>query len=101
MKIAYLAESLIPSTMANSIHVMKMCKAFSEQVCKLDLLVPQIRKQEDSDYDLFEFYGVAPSFALARIDIIPLLGPSFSYGIKSSANIGFWSSPHCSIQATN
>jgi glycosyltransferase involved in cell wall biosynthesis len=82
MKIAYLAESLIPSKAANSIHVMKMCKAFSEQGCKLDLLVPQIRNQEDSDYDLFEFYGVAPSFSLARIDIIPLLGPSFSYGIK-------------------
>ena len=82
MKVAYLSESLIPSTMANTIHVMKMCKAFSEQGCNLDLLVPQIRNQEDSDYDLFEFYGVAPSFTLARVDKIPLLGPSFSYGIK-------------------
>jgi len=82
MKIAYLSESLIPSTAANSIHLMKMCKAFSEQGCRLVLLVPQVRNQEESDYDSFEFYGVTPSFTLVRINIIPLLGPSFSYGIK-------------------
>ena len=82
MKIAYLSESLIPSTAANSIHVMKMCKAFSEQGCKLVLLVPKVSNPEESDYDSFEFYGIAPSFALVRVDTIPLLGRSFSYGIK-------------------
>ncbi|MGB2865894.1 MAG: glycosyltransferase family 4 protein [Sedimentisphaerales bacterium] len=82
MKIVYLSESLIPSTAANSIHVMKMCKAFSEQGCKLVLLVPKVGNPEESDYDLFEFYGVAPSFTLVRVDKIPLLGPSISYGIK-------------------
>jgi glycosyltransferase involved in cell wall biosynthesis len=82
MKIAYLSESLIPSTAANSIHLMKMCKAFSGQGCRLVLLVPQVRHQEESDYDSFEFYGVTPSFTLIRIDTIPLLGHSFSYGTK-------------------
>ena len=82
MKIAYMSESLIPSTMANSIHVMKMCKAFSEQGCRVVLLVPRVHNQEESDYDSFEFYGVAPSFALVRMDKIPLLRRSISYGIK-------------------
>jgi len=82
MKIAYLSQSLIPSTMANTIHVMKMCKAFSEQGCKLVLLVPKVSKQEEYDYDSFEFYGVARSFALVRVDKIPLISRSISYGIK-------------------
>jgi glycosyltransferase involved in cell wall biosynthesis len=83
MKIAYLSQSLIPSMAANNIHVMKMCKAFSEQGCSLVLLVPKTCNQEESDYDLFEFYGVTPSFALVRVDKIPLLHRSISYGIKS------------------
>ena len=82
MKIAYMSESLIPSTMANSIHVMKMCKAFSEQGCRVVLLVPQVQNQKESDCDSFEFYGVAPSFDLVRMDKIPLLRRSVSYGIK-------------------
>jgi glycosyltransferase involved in cell wall biosynthesis len=82
MKIAYLSESVIPSTAANSVHVMKMCKAFSENGCRLVLLVPQVHNHKEYNYDSFEFYGVAPSFAMVRLDKIPLLGPSFSYGIK-------------------
>jgi glycosyltransferase involved in cell wall biosynthesis len=87
MKIAYLSESSIPSTAANSIHVMKMCKAFSEQGCRLVLLAPKVSNQEISDYDPFEFYDVAPSFALVRVAKIPLLGPSISYGIRCYRNL--------------
>lgn len=82
MKIAYLSQTLIPSKRANSIHVMKMCGAFSELGCELVLLVPRIRNQEEYDYDSFEFYGVAPSFEMVRLDKIPLLSHSISYGIK-------------------
>jgi glycosyltransferase involved in cell wall biosynthesis len=82
MKIAYLAQTSIPSKQANSIHVMKMCKAFSEQGCRLVLLVPKIGNHEESDFDSFEFYGVAPSFALVRLDKIPLIRNSVSYGMK-------------------
>ncbi len=82
MKIVYLSESLIPSTAASSIHVMKMCKAFSEHGCRLTLLVPQVCNQEKPDSDSFEFYGVAPSFALVRVDRIPLLRRSISYGMR-------------------
>ena len=73
MKIVYLSESLIPSTAASSIHVMKMCKAFSEHECRVVLLVPQVCNQEEPDSDSLKFYGVAPSFALVRVDGIPLL----------------------------
>ena len=82
MKMAYLSESVIPSTAANSVHVMKMCKAFSENGCRLVLLVPQLHNHKEYNYDSFDFYGVAPSFAMVRLDKIPLLGPSLSYGIK-------------------
>ena len=82
MKMAYLSESVIPSTAANSVHVMKMCKAFSENGCRLVLLVPQVNNHKEYNCDSFEFYGVAPSFDMVRLDKIPLLGPSFSYGIK-------------------
>jgi hypothetical protein len=87
MKIAYLSETSIPSTAANSIHVMKMCKAFSEQGCKLVLLVPKTGNHEVSDEDSFEFYGVAPSFTIVRVTKIPLLGHSTSYGIRCYRNL--------------
>jgi len=87
MKIAYLSESSIPSTAASSVHVMKMCKAFSEQNCDLVLLAPRVHNHEQYDCDSFEFYGVTPSFDLVRIDTIPLLGPSFSYGIRCYRNL--------------
>lgn len=82
MKIAYLSQTPIPSTAANSVHVMKMCKAFSEKGCSLVLLVSKTCNHEKYNYDSFEFYGVAPSFALVRIDKVPLLGHSISYGLK-------------------
>jgi glycosyltransferase involved in cell wall biosynthesis len=82
MKIAYLAQTSIPSKAANSVHVMKMCKAFSEKGCRLVLLVPKVGNHKESDFDSFEFYGVAPSFALVRIEKIPLIRNSVSYGMK-------------------
>jgi len=66
---------------------MKMCKAFSEQGCRLVLLAPKLGNREVSDEDLFEFYGVTPSFAIVGIAKIPLLGPSTSYGIRCYHNL--------------
>ena len=82
MKIAYLSQTPVPSRAANSIHVMKMCKAFSEKSCRVVLLVPKNCNHEESIYNPFEFYGVPPSFELVMIDKIPLLGHSISYGLK-------------------
>ena len=45
MKILYISNSIIPSKTANSINVMKMCQAFSENDHEVTLLAPD-RKNE-------------------------------------------------------
>ena len=62
MRILYISNSTIPSRMANSIHVMKMCQAFSENGHKVVLLAPDIKqKYERGINNVFEFYGVKNS----------------------------------------
>ena len=59
MRIAYLAPSIIPSRSANSIHVMKMCNAFSLHGHDVILIIPDSPKNEEKNInDIFSFYGV-------------------------------------------
>lgn len=67
MKIVYLADSVIPSRSANSVHVMKMCQAFAMAGHEVHLIVPNGKPgQQDTD-DVFDFYGVERCFVLHRL----------------------------------
>ena len=46
MKIVYIANSTIPSTSANSVHVMKICEAFSNNGVDIKLIIPNIRDKK-------------------------------------------------------
>jgi len=59
MKVVYIAKAQIPSTSANSVHVMKISEAFHELCSDFSLLVPAAQ-EKDSDGTCFEFYGVKP-----------------------------------------
>ncbi|PSW57453.1 glycosyltransferase family 4 protein [Photobacterium leiognathi] len=65
MNIIYLANSIIPSKTANSVHVMKMCSAFSsnDKVKSVNLVVPSV----DSQINEFDYYGVKSKFQISRI----------------------------------
>ena len=63
MKILYVSNSKIPSRTANSIHVMKMCQAFSINGHNVILLAPDIKKNNEKNVvDIYEFYGVKKNF---------------------------------------
>ena len=68
MRILYISKSIIPSRSANSIHVMKMCQAFSDNGHKVVLLAPQIKKKYEKDIeDIYSFYGVKKNFQIKKL----------------------------------
>ncbi len=83
MKIVYISNSIIPSRNANSIHVMKMCQAFAYNGHEVVLLAP-LHKDNITDINIFDYYGVSESF---RIKFIPYINIpklwSFSYAINT------------------
>lgn len=63
MKIVYLSSASIPSKAANSIHIMKMCGAFSE-LGHSTLLTAQVISPQA--FDLFGYYGVSSQFSILK-----------------------------------
>jgi glycosyltransferase involved in cell wall biosynthesis len=61
MKIYYLSQSLVPSSMADSIQVMKMCSAFTE--CGSDVTLFAIHGAEAPN-DIFGYYRVRAPFSI-------------------------------------
>jgi len=67
MRIVYISNSTIPSRMANSIHVMKMCQAFADNGHEVVLLAPDIKNKYESGIDnIYEFYGVIENFKIKK-----------------------------------
>ena len=66
MKIAYLAQSTIPSATANSVHVMKMCAGFAANGHRPVLFAARDEHHEDERSDAFAYYALPPTFDLVR-----------------------------------
>ena len=68
MRLIYISNSVIPSRTANSIHVMKMCQAFSDNGHEVVLLAPD-RKQryEKNINDIYDYYGVKKNFNIKKL----------------------------------
>lgn len=62
MKIAYISNSTIPSRAANSVHVMKMCNAFSGLGHEVDLYAITGNGQMELEKNVYTTYGVKKSF---------------------------------------
>jgi glycosyltransferase involved in cell wall biosynthesis len=68
VKIVYISKSIIPSRTANSIHVMKMCQAFSKNGHDVTLLAPfQKNKYEKGIVDIYDYYGVKNNFVIKKL----------------------------------
>lgn len=78
MKIIYIAESIIPSQTANSIHVMKMCQAFASNGHEVILLVPNRADKNLNIDDVYDFYGVKRCFKIIEL---PFFGGKFGFFI--------------------
>jgi glycosyltransferase involved in cell wall biosynthesis len=81
MKLAYLSSAIIPSREANSIHVMKMCQAFSQLGHDVTLLAPDvIQGIELGVTDIYAFYGVARCFEVHKLPWRKIKGRGWLYG---------------------
>ena len=65
MKIIYIANSIVPSTSANSIHVMKMCEAFTINNIDIELILPNFQEHGLMN-DEYVFYGIKNKFKITR-----------------------------------
>lgn len=85
MKIVYIAPSIIPSRTANSIHIMKMCRAFAQKGHEVTLMVPDNRvSYEPCVEDVFDFYGVERCFQILYLPLPPVKGRGLIFGFEAA-----------------
>ncbi|MGW5887051.1 glycosyltransferase family 4 protein [Priestia megaterium] len=63
MKIAYISSSVIPSRLANSVHVMKMCQGFADNGHEVKL----VGIKGDKEIDPYDYYNVKGNFELKLV----------------------------------
>ena len=66
MRIAYLCHSPIPSNVASSIHVMRMCQALAHDH-DVTLFCPSLPKVRSASAKIHDFYGVQARFKIRRL----------------------------------
>jgi len=80
MKILYISKSIIPSRSANSIHVMKMCQALSDNGHQVVLFAPNIRSKFEKDvHDIYDYYGVKNNFKVKKLIHPNIIGGATIY----------------------
>lgn len=79
-KLVYLSTSIIPSTQANSIHVMKMCDALSRSGYDVKLLAGML--DSDHDINIFQYYGVKNNFKVIRKRTAHFKGSTFLLSLR-------------------
>ncbi len=68
MKITYAASGPVPSSSANSVHVMKMGQALGTLRHDVTLITPEYNRStpDDKNIDVYAWYGVIKNFKLKR-----------------------------------
>lgn len=65
MRLLYVSDSLIPSTKANSVQVMKMCQAFALSGVDVTLIC----RKGDTVEDIYRHYGVKHVFSIVALKV--------------------------------
>ena len=68
MKLAYFMDTVVPSTRANTVHIMKMCQAFRGIGVDVTLYCDSDGK-DVSDEAIWKQYGIHTPFAIQRVAI--------------------------------
>lgn len=85
MRLVYFSDAPLPSRMAYSVHVMKMCQAFASLGHEVTLLAVGNRAQEElAGGDLFTHYGVRPIFAIKTLAFPTFKGGWLLYAWRSA-----------------
>lgn len=83
MNITYITPSGIPSKQANTIQVMKMCEAFSQQGHDVELICPS--QSNESARNVFAYYNVENIFEIQKLPWKPFKGYQFTVLASISA----------------
>lgn len=68
VKVCYVANSMVPSRTANSVHVMKMCQAYGQLGHDVTLVLPdRPNLTEPGVNDVHQFYDVDPCFEIRKL----------------------------------
>lgn len=78
MKIVYIASSIVPSRIANSIHVMNICSCLAEMGHDVTILLPKIEGDENQA-EIFSFYGLEADFKIEKLYYPSFKGKTFYY----------------------
>jgi glycosyltransferase involved in cell wall biosynthesis len=78
MKIFYVADVLVPSRAAASVHIMKMCAAFATYGHDVTLILPDYKNTETAD-NIFTFYNVAENFKIKKFSVKQYTGGKYIY----------------------
>ncbi|MFW6015710.1 MAG: glycosyltransferase family 4 protein [bacterium] len=80
MKIIYVSNAKIPSKTANSIHIMKICQAFSKKGHEVILVAPEYKDIEVGVDDVYGYYGVDNIFKIIKLPWKRIKGRGYIYG---------------------
>lgn len=85
MKLLYLSNALVPSRQANSIHVLKICSAFSKINFEVSLICQNnIEDESKNDEEkIFKFYGIEKKFKIYALEKYKSVFSSYVYAFKS------------------
>lgn len=85
-KLSYIAPcgSTFPSREANSIHMMRMCEAFSQLKFEVCLYVSSSGSSEE---EIFNFYGIKKSFKIIQLKTPKIKGRSLIYSLNAYRKI--------------
>jgi len=84
MKITYIGNTIIPSRLANSIHIMKMCQALTDNSHDVTLIIPDRKlESEQTNLPLFEYYNIKKSFKIVKVPWSQKRGKFFLYAFQA------------------
>ena len=86
MKLTYYIDSVIPSQKANSVHVMKMCQAFTQIGIEVTLVCERDNKKDKLD-EVWTKYGITDQFKIERVYVPKFLR---KYGHRVIADYSSW-----------
>jgi glycosyltransferase involved in cell wall biosynthesis len=82
MLIRYYSDSPLPSSMANTVNVVKMCEAFAQLGNDVELVVPVFRSKMTTE-EILKYYRVAKPFKITQHFVPSIPGALFLFAVRS------------------
>lgn len=82
MKLIYISYTILPSILANSIHIIEMCQSFANNGHEVVLLSPLYKNRKTSVDDIYQFYGVQKKFKIRLLNVPEIKGKSVYYALR-------------------